>query len=148
MHYQKWSKVLLAAGVLLIGSKFLPAQAQTPPATTYQPGYWQPLARVNPNSPITVVLVNQTQIPLKYNFLDEQGEKNLPVGASAQLKNVSLPDNIAIYDPSTQTTAGKSEGLKYQPSVTNNVVTVTILPVANSGFHVLEISRTGAIYRY
>jgi hypothetical protein len=103
---------------------------------------------VNPNSPVTVTLVNQTDSPLKYSFLDERSEKNLAVGATAQLKNVSLPINIAIYDPSPQSASGEVSGLKYETSVTKNAVRVLILPTETSGLQVLNIAKPGAIYAY
>ena len=147
MQRQIWGKLLWLTGALFL-SLTVPALADDPPATTYQPGYWQPIARVNPNSPVTVTLVNQTGSPLKYNFLDGRAENNLPIGASTQLKNVSLPGNIAIYDPSQQAAAGTDRGLKYETSVNKNDVKVIILPVEDSGFQVINLSKTGAIYVY
>lgn len=140
------SKLLLAATALILGLA-VPVVAQNSPASTYQPGYWQPLARVNPSSPFTVTLLNQTGKPLEYNYLDGRGENNLAVGASAQLKNISLPANIAVYDPSPKA-ADTGSHLDYQVSVTNNAVNVSIVPVAGDGFHVVNINKTGAIYRY
>lgn len=148
MQKHDWRTFLWLTGVLLFVSLTVPVSAQNPAARTYQPGYWQPISRVNPNSPITVTLVNQTDSPLKYSFLDERTEKNLAVGASAQLKNVSLPINIAIYDPSPQSASGEVSGLKYETSVTKNAVRVLILPTETSGLQVLNIAKTGAIYAY
>lgn len=122
--------------------------AQTPPARTYQPGYWQPIARINPKNAVIVTLVNQTKFPLKYNFLDERGEKNLAVGASTQLKIASLPVNIAIYDGSSHASAGDDTRLSYQTSVTKNAVKLLIVPTTEDGLNVFNIAKTGAIYAY
>lgn len=150
MRRQTWRNFLWLAGVALVVSLIVPVQAQNPPAQTYEPGYWQPIARVNPNNPVTVTLVNQTKSPLQYNFLDGRGEKDLPVEASTELKIVALPVNIAIYDPSPQAATGKAGGLRYETSVTKNAVKVLVLPVEDpaAGSQVLNIAKTGAIYVY
>ncbi len=49
-----------------------------------------------------MILNNETGSLLKYNYLDDRGEESLPVGASKQLNNVSLPANIAIYNLAPQ----------------------------------------------
>ena len=138
----------LMGGVSLMVSLTGSVLAQNPPAATYQPGYWQPIARVNPASPISVTLVNQTQSPLKYNFLDGRGEQNLPVGGSVPIKQVTLPANIAIYDPSPQQGIGgrNGSGLRYEVSANNNAVNVTVISAPNADAHVLDIAKTGAIY--
>lgn len=149
MQWQAWKKILPIAGVTLIVSLTLPVLAQNnPPASTYQPGYWQPIARVNPNSPLVITLVNQTKSPLKYNFLDDKGEKDLPVGVTTSIKVASLPVNLAIYDPSPQAASGKGSNLRYETVVNKNDVQVVILPTKDNGFSVLNIAKTGAIYAY
>lgn len=148
MQRQVWSKFVWLTGVSLLVSLTAPVLAQNPPAKTYQPGYWQPIARVNPKSPITVTLINQTGKPLRYNYLDGLGENNLPVGANTQLKNVPLPSNIAIYDPSSQAASTESGGLTYQTSATNNAIQVIVLPTQSAGYQVVNISKSGAIYVY
>lgn len=148
MQQQLWKKLLWLTGVSLVVSSTVPVLAQNPPARTYQPGYWQPIARVNSKIPVTVTLINRTDSPLKYSFLDGRQETDLPVGATKQINNFSLPANIAIYDSSPKTAAGKGGGLNYETSVTKNNVTVTVVPVETEGFQVLNINRMGAIYRY
>jgi hypothetical protein len=137
-------------GVSLIVSLTGSVLAQNPPATTYQPGYWQPIARVNPGSPISVTLVNQTQSPLRYNFLDGRGDQNIPVGGSIQVKQVSPPANIAVYEPSSPQAIGgrNGSGLRLEASATNNTVNVTVMAAPNADSHVLYIAKTGAIYTY
>ncbi|MBV8885917.1 MAG: hypothetical protein JO235_18245 [Chroococcidiopsidaceae cyanobacterium CP_BM_RX_35] len=146
-----WRKGLwFAGGVSLIISWAGVTLAQNPPASTYQPGFWQPIARVDPHSPASVTLVNQTQFPLKYNFLDGRGEQNLPVGGSIQIKQVEKPANIAIYQPSSPQAVGgrNGSGLKYEVSATNNTINVNIQSAANADAHVLNIAKTGAIFVY
>ena len=148
MRILSLKQIVKFTGFALVIGLTVPALAQNPPARTYQPGYWQPIARVNSKSPVTVTLINQTKFPLAYSFLDERGEKKLAVGASAQMEITTLPVNIAIYDNSPQASAGKDTRLKYETSVIKNSVKVTIVPTPSEGFNVLNISKTGAVYAY
>jgi hypothetical protein len=157
---QQFTKLHLwfVAGLPVVMGLSLPALAQKPstqispaqnrPARTYQPGYWQPIARIDPKQPITVVLINQTNSPLKYNFLDGRSDSDLPVEGNVELKDFSLPVNIAIYNPTPEAAAGKGGGLRYETSVKNNVVEVRVKPVKSGGYRVLNISRAGGIYLY
>ena len=73
MRILSLKQIVKLTGFALVIGLTVPALAQNPPARTYQPGYWQPIARVNSKSPVTVTLVNQTKFPLSYSFLDERG---------------------------------------------------------------------------
>ncbi|MBE9192248.1 hypothetical protein IQ230_18180 [Gloeocapsopsis crepidinum LEGE 06123] len=148
MRSQAWAQLLCLAGTALLVNSFVPVIAQTPPARTYQPGYWQPRARVNPKMPVTVILENQTEMPLKYNFLDDRAEANLIVGDQVQLNKAILPMNIAVYDPSPKAGAGDEVNLTYAVSVRNNILTVLVQPTKEEGYRVVNISRTGAVYLY
>jgi hypothetical protein len=148
MQILSLSQMIKFTGVALVISLTVPVLAQNPPARTYKPGYWQPIARVNSNSPVTVTLVNQTKFPLTYSLLDERGEKKLAVGAIAQMKITTLPINIAIYDASPQASAGDDTRLKYETSVTKNSIKVNVVPTTDEGSNVLNISKTGAVYAY
>ncbi|MES1025945.1 hypothetical protein ABN584_23925 [Gloeocapsa sp. BRSZ] len=148
MQWQAWTKLLCLAGTSLFVSSIVPVVAQTPPARTYQPGYWQPRARINPKMPVTVILENQTEMPLKYNFLDDRAEADLIVGDQVQFSRVTLPMNIAVYDPSPKAGAGDEVNLSYAVSVNQNVVTVLVQPTQEEGYRVVNIGRTGAIYLY
>lgn len=145
MQRQVWSK-LFYAGLLCVSFN-APVLAQQP-AQTYSPGYWQPIARVNPQRPVTVTLVNQTEMPLKYNFLDDRAEADLRVGDRVDFKNVALPLNIAVYDPSPEAAAGEESNLDYTVTVRNNAVTIYVQPVNDEGHRVVNVARTGAVYLY
>lgn len=146
MQRHVWSKLLCTG--LLFASFSVPVLGQNQPAQTYQPGYWQPIARVNPKSPVTVMLVNQTEMPLKYNFLDDRAEANLRVGDRVNFKNVTLPLNIAVYDPSPKAAAGEEVNLDYTVTVQNNMVTIYVQPVKDEGHRVVNVARSGAVYLY
>ena len=51
---------------LFMATPFSGAIAENPPATTYQSGFWQPVAELDTDKKVTVKLVNQTKIPLEY----------------------------------------------------------------------------------
>lgn len=125
----------------------LPA-TNTSPAKTYRPGYWQPVTRINPQSPVTVTLINNASVDLKYNLLDDKGEVDLPAGSSKQLSRFSLPANIAIYNPAAASDAARTGGLDFKPSATNNDLQITIQSVSSEDDAVVNISQTGAIYVY
>jgi hypothetical protein len=120
----------------------------TPPASTYRPGPWQPVTRINPQNPVTVTLINNTGVNLKYNLLDDKGEVDLPAGSSKQLSRFSLPANIAIYNPAAAGNVVRTEGLNFTPSATNNDLQITIQSVSNGDDGVVNISPSGAIYVY
>ncbi|MFQ4145857.1 hypothetical protein [Chlorogloeopsis sp. ULAP02] len=157
-------KIWLVGGVTLVASLTVPVLAQkpptpklptqqklptqNPPARTYNPGYWQPIARVNPKQAVTVILINETNSPLKYNFLDGRADNDLPVGGNAKLNNVTLPVNIAIYNPSQEAAAGKAGGLRYETSAQDNTIEVRVRPVDAAGYRVLNISKAGGVYAY
>lgn len=140
--------VLSVFSLLLItgGSVSLPLQAQTPPASTYQPGPWQPVARLNPQSPFTVKIVNEARVPLQYDYSEEKLDpQDLPVGASADYVHTDQP--LPVYVTINSTT---EVGVKYTVTVTDNVATVKIREVSATELpdSTLTINPTGAIYLY
>ena len=147
---QAWKKLLWLTIVSLCISIAVPIFAQNSPVRAYQANYWQPVSRVNPGGPVNVTIVNRTKSPLKYNFLDDRAEKDLPVGDSVREKISFLPIDIAIYDPAPQNPTSKAGGLKYKTAVDkqNNDVTVQVLSREDSRMNVLKIAKTGAVYVY
>jgi hypothetical protein len=149
MQGQAWKKLIWMTIVSLCISIAVPFFAHNSPVKAYQPNYWQPVSRVNPGGPVNVMLVNQTKSPLKYNFLDDRGEKDLSVGGNVKEKISFLPIDIAIYDTAPQT-PGSTGGLKYKTTVDkqNNDVTVEVLFREDSKMNVVKIAKNGAVYVY
>ena len=149
MQGQAWVKLIWLTLVSLCISIAVPFFFHNSPVSAYQPNYWQPVSRVNPGGPVNVMLVNRTKLPLKYSFLDDRGEKDLPVGGDVKEKISFLPIDIAIYDPASQTAVGTG-GLKYKTTVDkqHNDVAVQVLSREDSRMNVLKIAKTGAIYVY
>ena len=65
-------------------------------SNSFAPGFWQPQAQVNPNRPITVILLNQAEIPVSYS-LTPAPETVLPPGGTANIgvRNITRISDIA-----------------------------------------------------
>jgi serine/threonine-protein kinase len=138
------SGLIAGAGLFLISSSVIPAWTQTPPAETFQPGPWQPVARVNPRQSISIKIINRTPIPIEYILTTQTGFRRLSPGQTAQLSNFSLPAYLNI-NPTRDRTA-----ITYRVSVLEktNAVTVEVYPAGSVGLHSINIDQTGAIYVY
>ncbi len=119
------------------------ALAQDPPAETYQPGPWQPVARIDPAESVDVLIVNQTLLPLVYGLTDPDAlERALPLGETSQLRITSLPAFLTINTE-------ERTALRYTLTVQGNEVRVEVERVNDVvGDRTLNIDDTGAIYIY
>jgi hypothetical protein len=119
-------------------------KAQTPPASTYNPGDWQPVGRVaSPKAPIELQLVNKTGLMLEYGLTDLGFTGKLPPRSSTIRKGVILPDFLLInaLEPLVR--------LNYDVTVNGNVVTVTIRQAGSgAGDTTINLQQTGGIYVY
>jgi hypothetical protein len=140
---------------VLIGNASLmnlsPIMAQNPPAETYQPGFWQPVARVNPQLPIKIELINQSGITLDYAITESQMKPvQIAPSATATLNNVEIPLYIVIYPDSSVPNSSKIN-LKYFVTVTEeNVVKVEVRQTedVSTGNRTFNLQETGAIFLY
>ncbi|MEL7037160.1 MAG: hypothetical protein AAFO04_16280 [Cyanobacteria bacterium J06592_8] len=149
--------ILVSAVIYLINIVGLGANAQTmitpsnqliaqeqDPAPTYQPGFWQPVARVNPNEPITVNIKNQSGVTIEYSLTTGPMETRvLANGSETQL--ASLPkDSYIIINPKSS-----SMTLKHEITTDNNTVYITVEADSDfSGESTVHLHPTGAIYKY
>jgi len=110
---------------------------------TFHLGFWQPTARVNPDQPLQLEVINETNLPLQYGLTTDSPEQIFP-GSSAVMNSVSLPADVLIY-PSVP-----ELNLKYDVTAIDNIVLVKVRQVASDapGDGSLVINRTGAIYIY
>ncbi|NEP46046.1 MAG: hypothetical protein F6K35_45325 [Okeania sp. SIO2H7] len=152
--------LLLTAAIVLGGTVSVSTaavKAESPPAetspsiaSTYQEGFWQPVARVNPQLPIDIKFVNQTGEAIEYGLT---GNQNIPQKLSANetafLSNVS-PDSHVLISLLNPSNAGLGGNLKYDVAVTDNLVTLTIEKHSDfvTGDSALNIHNSGAIYIY
>lgn len=149
-------KLLLATTILISNFNFLLTtpfvNAQNPPAETFQPGFWQPVARVNPKMAITINLINKTDFKINYAVTEE---RMTPIviekEKSTMLKEVKVPIYLVIYPDNSNPNSSRIN-LKYDVSVdeTTNILTVKIREVNESEFgnRTLNIQETGAIFLY
>jgi hypothetical protein len=135
--------ILLGTTCLTIAATPIMVSAEQPKASTYQPGFWQPKAQINPNLPTQVEVINQTGLPLQYGLTTDTSHPLSP-GSSATLRDVPLPANLLI----NPTVSNRS--LKYDIAVANNVVTVKIRQVMidTPGDGAINIKPDGGIYIY
>lgn len=126
--------------------------AQNPPAETFQPGPWQPIARVDATRPVGVKIINQTDILIDYDLTANVNSSPIQIapGEAATLKTVNIPAYILI-NRSVSLAEFPTYSLNYAVSVDNNLVTVTVTKIANDdspGYTTLNINRSGAIFAY
>lgn len=129
-----------------------PKVAQTPPAKTYQPGFWQPAARVDVNRPIVIKLINETDITLNYDLTTniDKSPEQLEPGKEISLKDFPIPAYLLI-NPDSSITNTSEFNLRYDVTVdTDNTAIVKILKVDSetAGNTTFNLHETGAIYIY
>lgn len=153
----KRTKKTILLSIAFLGSTLAiaPAQvmAQDPPAKTYQPGFWQPTARVAINRPIVVEVKNNTDQLIDSNLTTNQVAAPVKIepGQSSLLRDFPLPAYLLI-NFSSATVGSSSFVLKYEVTVDekNNKVLVKVNKAGGdaAGNSTLNISETGAIFIY
>ena len=124
-----------------------------PPAQTFQPGFWQPVARVNTKQPISLNIINETGISLDYSFTDETLTPTvLRANDTTTIKSLNLENSIylVIY-PDMNTPNASRISLKYSVEVTeDNVINLTINQIdeVSKGNRTFNLQPTGAIFVY
>lgn len=146
-----WFAALLAGMIPAIAPVLV--IAQNPPAKTYQPGFWQPTARVAINRPIVVEVKNNTDELIDYNLTTNQVAAPVKIepGQSSVLRDFPLPAYLLI-NFSSSTVDSSQFVLKYEVTVDekNNKVLVKVNKTGREaqGNNTLNISETGAIFIY
>ncbi|ACK64536.1 conserved hypothetical protein [Rippkaea orientalis PCC 8801] len=128
------------------------SMAETPPASTYQPGFWQPIARFNPKKTVEVQLINKTELLLEYDLtdLESMNPQQLDPQQTTTLKNFGDTAYIVVY-PKTSGDPDNPMTLKFSVNVdNNNLVQVTIEKSEPSflGHRVVNLQKSGAIFLY
>lgn len=146
---------LMALGLAstLSFSAFSPIVAQNPPAETYRPGFWQPVADFNPMKKITMKFINQTEVPLEYGIVgnEENISEKVAAGETGTLTTLERAANITIY-PDVVIDPDSPVILKFAVSVDQptNTINVTITKAERGfvGHRSLNLQKTGKIYVY
>ncbi len=143
-------KNLLFATIFLT-TPTLAIQAQTPPASTYKPGFWQPIARIDAKLPVTIEITNQSPIILDYGFTEDRGDElvQIPIKTTIKIDRIILPSYLSITPNSDNPDSSRID-LKYEVTATNNIITIIVKQVTNNdiGNGTIDIQETGAIYVY
>ncbi|MDM9584830.1 MULTISPECIES: hypothetical protein [unclassified Nostoc] len=126
------------------------ATAQDPPANTYKAGVWQPVARLNIKSPITILIINKAGFSIDYGITDAKVKRPL-IKAKQQvtLQNLQYPLQLVIY-PDYNIAGSANYFLQYAVKLKDQVVEVTVEEAdnANKSHRALDIQETGAVYLY
>lgn len=143
MRLNRWIMPLL---MLTASLPMLPAaQVSAQSTTNYQASPWQPIARINPQKPYRVHLLNQTGVELEYSSTtNEFPPRRLAAGNTTTLTQLPLPIYLLISSVDSRF------NLKYNVSAINNVVTIKVLqlPEDRPGSTTVNIQETGGIYVY
>jgi hypothetical protein len=145
-------------GLSFLFSMGMGAVSQTPPANTYQEGFWQPIARIeDPQFPITVKLVNKTGLTLDYGLTTDspmEVPQRLEAGETEDLVLSNPEAHISIgYVPSDDRNAEVNFEynitINSSESVTFEMVRTDKPDRVGDGIGtVINIQSTGAIYIY
>ena len=137
--------------LVLVSPNLFPIHAQNPPAETYQPGYWQPVARFDIQRTVVVNIINNTDISIEYDLTDLEyiNPKSLQPAQTGTLKEFGSSANIVIY-PLAENTADFT--LRFKVTISENDNTVNVLVVKDQpsfiGHRSINLQKTGAIYLY
>lgn len=144
-----FSSILSVNSFFPISSVF----AQNPPAETYKPGFWQPVADFNPQKKVTIQLINQTEIPLEYGISGNENDvvDKVEAGKTGTLELSINSANIAVY-PGISIDPDQPFTLKFDVKVdpkTNTInVNVTKGDRGFIGHRSINLQKTGKIYLY
>jgi serine/threonine-protein kinase len=124
-------------------------ETNDPPAQTYQPGYWQPVGRIEPQRPFQIKLVNQSGEIVEYAVTtNEFSPRQLSPQESTTLTHIPLDANLLLNSVRSNSRKEFVSSLQFEVNVVNNLITVRILAGDRdrAGDSTVNIHRTGAIY--
>ncbi|MGY6530998.1 MAG: hypothetical protein ACXITR_13825 [Cyanobacterium sp.] len=139
--------------LLLFGVNAQTETNNNPPAQTYQPGFWQPVARVDTEKPISLNIINQTGIFLDYSFTNENLTPTvLRPDDTATIRSLNPGSSIylVIY-PDLNTPNASRINLRYSVEVSeDNVInlTISVIDEISRGNRTFNLQPTGAIFLY
>lgn len=104
---------------------------------------WQGVGQFNPNQPVSILLMNQTEDPLEYGLTDPRPVvTEVQPGESVELSSVLIPNCLAVNTPMLTP-------VRYQVEVKQNHIHVQVHPVNDlSGDHCLDLHPSGTLYVY
>lgn len=152
-------KALSTAALIVTCSILTPTivDSQPSPTGSREPGFWQPAVEVDPDQPVTVIISNQTGLPLTYNsysssFTGERmiDDQDLPANGTAQV-NVGISSELADI-ASVNIYNANGAVLLYDFNAQDNQVTVRVrLRLADSTEEpdlAVYIDENGRVYAF
>jgi len=124
-----------------------------PPAETYRPGFWQPVARFNPKQKVTLKLVNNSEVVLDYDDTTQENSepKTVVIAATDTVTNIGKNAYIMVY-PGSGSNQDTPYTLKFDVAVDSakNIVTVTVTQAEKGfmGHRTINLQKNGGIYFY
>jgi serine/threonine protein kinase len=134
--------------VAIESAKPAPRQ-KNPPAQTYQPGFWQPAARINPKHPFKIKLVNQTNTAIEYALTtNEFAPRQLSSKESAVLTYIPLDGYLLINSIQSSLNTEVPTSLQFEVTVSGNIATVSIRQERSDrpADSTINVNQSGAIY--
>jgi hypothetical protein len=150
MKLDRFLTLFFLIGIGLISPSLV--DAETPPATTFQPGPWQPIARVDIKRPVQIKILNNADIDIDYDLtanIDSSPQRIQP-GKSTMLQDFRIPVYLLINraDPPSDRSPFR---LLYAVEVNaDNLVTITVTRASEGapGYTTFNLNQLGAIYIY
>ncbi|MGL5033843.1 MAG: hypothetical protein ACRC6M_08590 [Microcystaceae cyanobacterium] len=124
-----------------------------PPAETYRPGFWQPVARFDPKQKVTLKLVNNSGVALDYDDTTQEDSepKTVAIAATETVANIGKNAYVMVY-PGSDSNQDTPYILKFDVATDSakNIVTVTVTQAEKGfmGHRTINLQKNGGIYFY
>lgn len=146
MKLKNLTAAILMASISLVSTTAVLSQPNRT-SNSYAPGFWQPRGQVNRSRPITVMLLNDTVLPVSYS-LSPNPDRTLSAGNTVQ---ITIPSGSAVRDiASINIYANQELAYEYNSNPTDNKVTVRIRQ-SDSKFRAdkaVYIDEEGRVYSF
>lgn len=146
MKLKNLTAAILMASISLVSTTAVLSQPNRT-SNSYAPGFWQPRGQVNRSRPITVMLLNDTVLPVSYS-LSPNPDRTLSAGSTVQ---ITIPSGSAVRDiASINIYANQELAYEYNSNPTDNKVTVRIRQ-SDSKFRAdkaVYIDEEGRVYSF
>ncbi|MCF2970026.1 hypothetical protein L1047_02300 [Synechococcus sp. Nb3U1] len=133
----------LILGITLNGIPSLEPKAAAQTASSFRPGPWQPIARINPTQPIQIRILNQAGSLLEYGLTGPRDDvESLLAGDAVVLQIDQFPAYLTIN------TLERS-ALNYGLSAEGNQLSLEVRKINDvNGDRTLNVDDQGGIYIY
>lgn len=133
----------LILGITLNGIPSLGCMATAQTASSFRPGPWQPIARIDPTQPVQIRILNQAGSLLEYGLTGpRENLESLPAGDTVVFQLDQFPAYLTIN------TLERS-ALDYGLSAEGNQLSLEVRKINDvNGDRTLNVDNQGGIYIY